>query len=189
MNHLMIDLETMGNKPNAAIVSIGAVFFDPATGEMGEQYYSTVKLESEIQSGAGMDADTVIWRMKQSSDARSDIASATKSIVFALHELKLFVIKNKSGRDVQVWGNGASFDNVILRSAYQRIYDPAFWGFWNDRDVRTMVELGRQMGIDPKRDIPFIGERHNALDDAIHQAQYVSVIWQKLIPATSEVQP
>lgn len=26
VNHLMIDLETMGNKPNAPIVSIGAVF-------------------------------------------------------------------------------------------------------------------------------------------------------------------
>ncbi|MBK0004734.1 3'-5' exoribonuclease domain-containing protein, partial [Erwinia sp. S38] len=38
-------------------------------------------------------------------------------------------------------------------------------------------------------DMPFPGDRHNALDDAIHQAQYVSVIWQKLIPATSEVHP
>ena len=33
---------------------------------------------------------------------------------------------------------------------------------------------------------PAIGERHNALDDAIHQAKYVSAIWHQLIPATSK---
>ncbi|MCW6595330.1 3'-5' exoribonuclease, partial [Yersinia ruckeri] len=34
-------------------------------------------------------------------------------------------------------------------------------------------------------DMPFDGERHNALADALHQARYVSAIYQKLIPATS----
>ena len=31
MNHLAIDLETLSLEPNAHILSIGAVFFDPAT--------------------------------------------------------------------------------------------------------------------------------------------------------------
>ena len=35
MNHLMVDLETMGNGPYAPVISIGAVFFDPNTGETG----------------------------------------------------------------------------------------------------------------------------------------------------------
>ncbi|HDL6452144.1 TPA: 3'-5' exoribonuclease, partial [Escherichia coli] len=34
-DHLMIDLETMGKNPDAPIASIGAVFFDPQTGEIG----------------------------------------------------------------------------------------------------------------------------------------------------------
>ncbi|EKP6427779.1 3'-5' exoribonuclease, partial [Escherichia coli] len=33
--HLMIDIETMGTNTNAPIVVIGAVFFDPQTGEIG----------------------------------------------------------------------------------------------------------------------------------------------------------
>ncbi|EPQ7666995.1 RecE family exodeoxyribonuclease, partial [Escherichia coli] len=33
--HLMIDLETMGKNPDAPIISIGAIFFDPQTGDMG----------------------------------------------------------------------------------------------------------------------------------------------------------
>ncbi|ENK9589510.1 3'-5' exoribonuclease, partial [Salmonella enterica] len=52
-------------------------------------------------------------------------------------------------------------------------------------DVRTMVTLGRAIGFDPKRDMPFEGDMHNALADARHQAKYVSAIWQKLIPPTS----
>ncbi|EAU0288818.1 3'-5' exoribonuclease, partial [Salmonella enterica] len=28
MNHLMVDLETMGNGPYAPVISIGAVFFN-----------------------------------------------------------------------------------------------------------------------------------------------------------------
>lgn len=60
------------------------------------------------------------------------------------------------------------------------MYAPTPWIWWNDRDVRTMVALGKVIGFDPKNDMPFDGERHNALADAIHQAQYVSAIWQRL---------
>ena len=48
MNHLMIDLETMGNKPTAPIVAIGAVFFDPKNGELGAEFYVAVNLGSAM---------------------------------------------------------------------------------------------------------------------------------------------
>ncbi|ENG6973601.1 3'-5' exoribonuclease, partial [Escherichia coli] len=37
-DHLMIDLETMGKNPDAPIISIGAIFFDPQTGDMGPEF-------------------------------------------------------------------------------------------------------------------------------------------------------
>ncbi|HFW3715890.1 TPA: 3'-5' exonuclease, partial [Salmonella enterica subsp. enterica serovar 6,7:y:-] len=49
MNNLMIDLETMGKKPNAPIVSIGGVFFDPQSGEIGHEFYTAVNLESAME--------------------------------------------------------------------------------------------------------------------------------------------
>ncbi|MBJ5080118.1 3'-5' exoribonuclease, partial [Salmonella enterica subsp. enterica serovar Corvallis] len=52
MNNLMIDLETMGKKPNAPVVSIGAVFFDPQSGEIGPEFYTAVSLESAMEQGA-----------------------------------------------------------------------------------------------------------------------------------------
>ncbi|EFC7043741.1 3'-5' exoribonuclease, partial [Escherichia coli] len=44
-DHLMIDLETMGKNPDAPIISIGAIFFDPQTGDMGPEFSKTIDLE------------------------------------------------------------------------------------------------------------------------------------------------
>ncbi|EEC7578119.1 exonuclease, partial [Escherichia coli] len=45
-DHLMIDLETMGKNPDAPIISIGAIFFDPQTGDMGPEFSKTIDLET-----------------------------------------------------------------------------------------------------------------------------------------------
>ncbi|MDS7732613.1 exonuclease [Klebsiella oxytoca] len=182
--HVMVDLETMGKKSNAPIVSIGAVIFDPATGFLGETFYKVVSLESAVLWGAEIDPSTVIWWMKQSSEARSEIASDIAiPLDDALLQFSEFVFENIPGghETAQIWGNGATFDNTILRSSYERACLDCPWDYWNGRDVRTIVELGKAIGFDAKTSIPFEGERHNALADAQHQARYVSAIWQRLI--------
>lgn len=182
--HVMVDLETMGKKSDAPIVSIGAVIFDPETGFLGETFYKVVSLESAVSWGAEIDPSTVIWWMKQSSEARSEIANDNAiQLDDALLQFSEFVFENIPGgcETAQIWGNGATFDNTILRSSFERACLECPWDYRNDRDVRTMVELGKAIGFDAKTSIPFEGERHNALADAQHQARYVSAIWQRLI--------
>ena len=189
--HVMVDLETMGKKHNAPIVAIGAVVFDPATGSIGESFYKVVCLESSVNWGAVMDPSTVIWWLKQSSEARSAIVNDDAiPLQDALLQFREFVSDNVAGgsKKAQVWGNGASFDNSILRSSYDCIAEDYPWEYWNDRDVRTMVELGQAISFDPKTTIPFEGSRHNALADAIHQARYVSAIWQRIIAGNQVLQ-
>ncbi|EIY5129297.1 3'-5' exoribonuclease [Klebsiella variicola] len=82
----------------------------------------------------------------------------------------------------------AKFDNSILRSSYDCIAEDYPWEYWNDRDVRTMVELGQAISFDPKTTIPFEGSRHNTLADPIHQARYVSAIWQRIIAGNQVLQ-
>lgn len=118
--------------------------------------------------------------MEQGEDARKSLTSDTQELSTALTWLSDFITKHANPKFVQVWGNGASFDCVILRNSYALAGHQAPWQWWNDRDVRTIVELGKAIGFEPKRDMPFEGTRHNALDDAIHQAKYVSAIWKKL---------
>lgn len=182
-SHLMVDLETMGNKPDAPVVSVGAVFFDPATGNTGAEFYKVVSLESAMAWGGVPDASTIVWWMKQSAEARSAIVMDDAiQLDDALFQLNDFIAENAANGPslMQVWGNGASFDNVILRQSYDRTGIDCPWMFWNDRDVRTMVELGKAVGINPRYDIKFEGDMHNALSDARHQVKYVSAIWQRL---------
>ncbi|HGU9500601.1 TPA: 3'-5' exoribonuclease [Escherichia coli] len=178
-DHLMIDLETMGKNPDAPIISIGAIFFDPQTGDMGPEFSKTIDLET---AGGVIDRDTIKWWLKQSREAQSAIMTDEIPLDDALLQLREFIDENSGEFFVQVWGNGANFDNTILRRSYERQGIPCPWRYYNDRDVRTIVELGKAIDFDARTAIPFEGERHNALDDARYQAKYVSVIWQKLIP-------
>ncbi|EEW1894945.1 3'-5' exoribonuclease [Escherichia coli] len=178
-HHLMIDLETMGKNPDAPIISLGAIFFDPQTGEMGPEFSKTIDLDT---AGGVIDRDVIKWWLKQSREAQSAILTDEIPLDDALLQLREFIDENSCGFYVRVWGNGANFDNVILRRSHERQGIPCPWRYCNDRDVRTIVELGKTIGFDARTAIPFEGVPHNALDDARHQAKYVSAIWQKLIP-------
>ncbi|WP_309296170.1 exonuclease [Escherichia coli] len=181
--HLSVDLETMGTNPDAPINSIGGKFFDPATGEMGPEFSKTIDAKT---GGGTVDISSIEWWLVQSSEARSAILVNQIPLDDALLQFREFISEHSDEKFVQVWGNGATFDNAILRRSYERQGIPCPWRYHNDRDVRTIVELGKTIGFDARTTIPFEGVPHNALDDARHQAKYVSAIWQKLIPSQAD---
>jgi exodeoxyribonuclease VIII len=72
--------------------------------------------------------------------------------------------------DCKLWGNGASFDNAILANAYAALKMEQPWAFWNDRCYRTIKAMH------PKQKQQHLGTHHNALDDAISQAEHLIAI-------------
>ncbi|HBN0686703.1 TPA: 3'-5' exoribonuclease, partial [Escherichia coli] len=86
-DHLMIDLETMGKNPDAPIISIGAIFFDPQTGDMGPEFSKTIDLET---AGGVIDRDTIKWWLKQSREAQSAIMTDEIPLDDALLQLREF---------------------------------------------------------------------------------------------------
>ncbi|EPZ8044467.1 3'-5' exoribonuclease domain-containing protein, partial [Escherichia coli] len=102
--HLMIDIETMGKNPNAAIISIGAIFFDPQTGDMGPEFSKTIDLDT---AGGVIDRDVIKWWLKQSREAQSAILTDEIPLDDALLQLREFIAENSGEFFVQVWGNGA----------------------------------------------------------------------------------
>ncbi len=168
MQDIMLDLETMGSGPNAAIVSIGAVEFNLETGHLGESFYQVITLSTSVQYGGVMDADTVLWWLRQDDEARQAIARPGVHITVALVEFTKWLNSyNRDVNNVKMWGNGAAFDNVILASAYRNNMLPQPWKHWNDRCYRTVKSQ--------HRDVKLVrtGTHHNALDDAISQAQHL----------------
>ena len=126
MQHIMLDLETMGTGPNAAIVAIGAVEFDLNELTTGRTFYTAIDLVSAVESGGTIDASTVLWWLKQDETARAELTDGEKMN----HQAALwrFASYLKTIVDAKyIWGNGSDFDNVILSNAYKRAAMPPQW--------------------------------------------------------------
>lgn len=186
MDHLMIDLETLGTKYNAPVIAIGAIFFEPATGALGGKFYGAIDLAEACRYGVPS-GDTIRWWMQQSDDARAGVIKGKHPSKFVFERFRDFCKKNCDPKSLKPWGNGATFDISILDFAFPRVLGEAPpWEFWNVRDCRTIRALaGSRINVGAVK-----GVAHNALDDSIHQAKWVSEAWQvlngKALPAAAD---
>ncbi len=158
-NNIMVDLETMATCSNAAIVAIGAVRFDH---EIKDSFYTVVDLQSSMEAGLEMGSDAVMWWLQQEEAARKAITEPGIPLVNALTDFSKWV-----GKDAVIWGNGATFDNVILANAYDALSMKRPWCYYNNRCYRTIKAFF------PKIKLKRIGVMHNALDDAKSQAGHL----------------
>jgi len=161
--NVMVDLETLGNGSNSVIVAIGAVVF--SQNELHDTFYKVVDPESCVQQGLKIDASTVMWWLKQSQNARDAICQPGLGLMTALSELTTWYPKG-----AYLWGNGATFDNVILDNAYKAIKTAPPWKYSAHRCYRTIKNLF------PVDQPVFEGIPHNALYDAVHQAKHLIAI-------------
>lgn len=170
--HLMIDIETMGNISYSAIISIGAVEFNIDTGETGKEFHLNVFLESSVNAGLIINPDTILWWLQQNEKAREDLVKSEKvSLAKALVDFNAFCTK-----DYQVWGNSARFDLGLLQNAYNKLDIPIPWDFRKERCVRTLVSFAPKI----KEDFKYVGTAHNALQDCYNQIGYCTQIWNSL---------
>lgn len=168
MPDVMIDIETCSTRPDAAVLSIGAVAFDMRNCVMGPKFYVNVDLESAQRAGGHIDAGTVLWWFKQSEAARSAVLRNARPIGEALDALTAFLTTCSALDAIRPWGNGVDFDMVILRSAYRTTGRETPWKFWNQRDFRTLRAMYPSIEADP-----MAGTVHNALDDAEHAVNHI----------------
>lgn len=183
-NHVMIDLETMGARPGSAILSIGAVRFDPcgapppnpADGLTAEHFSLNVSLDSCLGAGLRVDADTVAWWMHPDRAAGREAlfgpdAAPAMPLRDALDRLSGFV-----PRGARVWAHGATFDPVLLETAYRATRANCPWRFWQVGDTRTLFELA----FPPDGKGAGLANDHTAIGDAYRQACAVQRAYAKL---------
>jgi len=170
--HIMVDLETMGSTPGCAIASIGAVVFDPLQPVTGATFYRLVDLATCKSAGLTFDPDTIVWWLKQSAEARSELTGGGGvHIGQALQDFGQWW-REQDGRFI--WGHGANFDEPVLGAAYRALHISPPWDFWNARCTRTVYDLA---DVKPDR---AAGTHHKAVDDAVAQALAVSAAYRKL---------
>lgn len=171
VEHVMLDLETLGKRHNAVLLSIGATKFDPFTDEIIDTFYVSVDPESCQALGLAVDAGTVMWWM-------NDERNAARSAMMKEERLDLpsalYGFSDWFGEDKPVWGNGATFDNVIMASAFAACHIELPWKFWNDKCYRTLKGQAKEIKLQR------VGTYHNALDDAISQTKHMQAIVKHL---------
>lgn len=172
LRHVMIDLETLGTTPDAAIVSIGAVVFDPRYGKISEKtFYSELDWENQSRH---ICPETQEWWTKQSPEAQEAL-SGLDDLDTSLRELASWLPK-----DSRVWGNGPTFDISILEDAYRQYNIEIPWKFWNIRDCRTVLDMYESSRGGLGKSTNRVGA-HNSLQDAIYQAKYITMMWSRLL--------
>jgi hypothetical protein len=162
MMQVMLDLETMSTQYNATIASIGAVKFTVEDGVV-DTFYQTVDVQSCKDVGLHVSKDTVRWWMKQSKAAREALLKDTIPLLDALTKFSKWF----GSKSLPVWGNGATFDNVIITSAYEAVDLARPWKYFDDRCYRTIRSLIQIPDEERK------GVYHNALDDAVYQTNHL----------------
>lgn len=170
--HIMLDLETMGIGNEAAIVSIGAVKFDPMGSGINDAFYVGVDLSSATACGLKIDGSTVLWWLDAERDA------ARKSLMVSdfidLPEALDGFAQWYGESSLPTWGNGATFDNVVMRNAFNRVGLRCPWSYKHDRCFRTFKNLA------PEIESPNVGILHQALNDATAQAQHMQLVVKHL---------
>jgi DNA polymerase III epsilon subunit-like protein len=160
---VMVDLETMGTDSFSPIIAIGAVRFIAGDTYPMEPFYQPITLESCLSAGLRSKADTILWWMKQSSEAKQVFEDPRAcALPLALDAFTDWL----GSRPDYLWGNSAAFDLGLLKDAYKACGKEAPWAFHRERCYRTLKSLP---GMDRFK-LQRRGTHHNALDDAISQA-------------------
>lgn len=162
--HIMLDLETLGHKPGAALIALGAVKFD--AGGITAEFYRRIDAESCVQCGLVVDVSTVLWWFKQDDAARAEFARPGDPLPAVLCDFREWAGWPDADK-VKLWGNGAGFDNALLAAAYEACRLSPPWKYYNDRCYRTLKALHPGVPLEPA------GVKHHALDDAKTQALHL----------------
>ena len=163
MIHGMIDLETLSVNPEAVILTLGAVKFNPYTDQLPyDPLYFKVDVDAQTALGRHVDENTLNWWATQPQEIVEDALGEGDRIGLDDTIKKL----NRWSVGVEVfWCQGPLFDYAILQNFYKNLNQPVPWNYWQIRDSRTIFNL---LPADPSERRE---EKHNALADGDYQAR------------------
>lgn len=178
MNHVMLDLETFGLGPTAAIVQIGAVAFDFAANTLDDCFERQISLQSSLMAGGTIDDATVAWWCKRWNNREArPIEIDAHSLEDVLPAFSDFFRKVGDPKDTCIWSHGAAFDIPILEHAYCCVHGTVPWHYRNVRDTRTIFALAKEL---TGWEMPPQKTAHTALADAIAQAKTLRAAYHAL---------
>jgi hypothetical protein len=173
MIHGTIDLETIDTCPQATVLSLGAVKFNPLlNSEPYDELYFKISIDDQDRLGRTTSDSTIEWWGRQDPNIMEEAFDQEGAITVeeALSKINKWVV----GVDT-LWGQGYGFDYTILEDMYRNIGKPIPWNFWIIRDSRTLFSCCE---TDPRKKIQ--NQLHNALADAYYQSKAIQFAYKEL---------
>lgn len=172
---IMLDVETLGKKPGCAVVSVGAVKFNPRTGVTGEEFYSVMDVATQPDCYA--DPGTMKWWRGLNAEAQTAFIQAWGGNAPQARDV-LSKFKDYCGLGANaMWSQGTSFDMPILEHLWSKFPGlgsfPVPFYLW--QDTRTIYRAARVDFRNFKG-----GTHHNVLDDARSQVCAVTESYSRL---------
>jgi len=171
---ISIDIEAMSLQPTAAIISIGAVMFDPQGDWIGDSFHIDISLQDGLRHGLTADAETILWWIGQEGEARHHVIIGQQDPAPLYVGLEAFC--SWMPKDAEVYAKQASYDFAAIRHACGKVGLRAPW------DHRAEVCMRKMLADYTGPKLPEnAGRPHHALDDARHQARTIQAInaWSK----------
>ena len=171
--HATIDLETIDTRPQATVLSLGAVKFNPFNdSEPYDELYFKICIDDQDRLGRTTSDSTIEWWSKQDPKIMEEAFDQEGAITVeeALSKINKFVV----GVDV-LWGQGYGFDYTIIEDMYRSLSKPIPYNFWQVRDSRTLFSVCKE---DPRKKIQ--NDLHNALADAYYQSKAIQMAYKEL---------
>jgi hypothetical protein len=168
---IMLDLESLGTRPDCAILTLGAIKFNPyVLDSFGDSLYLRIDVDEQLALGREVQEDTLTWWSKQAKDVREEALGEGNrvSLTEMYRQLNRFCVGATN-----IWCQGPAFDIVILENIYRQQGWPTPWQFWQIRDSRTLFGVHGDPREKGKAGL------HNALEDCISQAQGVQQIFHR----------
>lgn len=185
MSNVMIDIETLSTKSDAAVLSIGLAAFDD------RQVVDTHGIAINPEQIFGqIDVDTVRWWMRQENAAASYSMNGKINQSAAWVQFESFLQRHLHITG-EVWARGPQFDCVILGEWLKGLKTRNLvangtrmpWKYSQERDVRTLQNEALRAGCVIVANNT--GTAHNPVDDAANQARQVIALRQALKDATT----
>lgn len=153
--HIVIDIETLGRRNDAAITQVGIVIAEEDFNIL-DSYLIQVTPDVWNTCNRTFTGETLLWWMQQKNTPTHSVRSY-KDLVDKLYK----IFRRYNTEETAVWTKGA-MDLFCIKDICEYLNIETPWKFWQPRDIRTAKEFVKEWKT-------FENNNHDALDDALNQ--------------------
>ena len=165
--HIIIDIETLGRRNDAAVTQVGIVIADKNF-DVLDSYLIQITPEAWNTYNRTFTGETLLWWIQQINTPVSEfpthIANSYKDLVEKLD----YIFRKYNIEDSIVWTKG-SMDLFCIKDLYECFNIDTPWKFWQPRDIRTAKEIIKNWKTIENNN------SHNALNDALTELEELKI--------------